>query len=463
MVKKTLTTLGILACGAMLGALMVAGISPRSEPKLAYPPHGLPETLKETPEGRASLNVLQEVLEYIGSNYVREVADKEAVELMVRGLTEIDPHTHFETPEEARQNRDTMVSGSFGGVGMTLSKSQNTERPGIVVVSALDDTPAHRKGIRAKDMIIKVNGEFIGTMKLQEVINLVRGAVGEPVTLTIFREGTPEPFDVTLVREVINIQLVKHELKPDGVGYVRIAQFAEPVCSRTSSVNKVGQAVRSLTEQNKKPLTGLVLDLRNNPGGFLHAADCVTNQFLAGSQYRNRDEATTISSESRGERRTIAGVYSRTDILGGKPLLILVDGGSASASEIVAGVLQMHGRAIVAGIEKTFGKGTLQTLLPITGGGTLRLTTGQYLIGPKGCERAVQGIGITPDILLKRGAKDPPASLELRERALPRSIGTAQQRQEECRYSFAVPESHKAAAYKMLKIMELEPLDAPSQ
>ncbi len=457
--KRTIIALVI---AVSLGLFVGATPPEQSERTITLPP-----SFENTSEGVAAFKRLREVLSFIGSDYLKKLTDKEIADLMLRGLMTADPHSIFLTPEESSEAQ-TQMRGSFGGIGIEVSKSDDPNLPGIMVVSPIDDTPGKEAGLQAKDLIIKVNGISTMNMTLKEIVNLIRGPVGDTVTLTIYRRGTAEPFDVAIVRAIVRIQFAKSELKLGGIGYIKLTQFGTSVCS------KMRDAITALVKENGKPLSGLVLDLQNNPGGLLTQAICVSNQFLDARRYTSSEQAVVLSVEERGQRKasadvitlrglaTLGGPFSVNDILDGKPVLVLINGGSASASELVSGILMTHGRAVVAGIEKSFGKGSIQTMIPLSDGSHIKLTTGQYMVGPSGCELAVQNVGITPDIMLKRTDKDPKEVATITERSLPHALDTARIENQNCRFHFVVPPEHKAAAYKMLPLVGREPVTAPT-
>jgi carboxyl-terminal processing protease len=331
-----------------------------------------------TSETYRQLNLFGEVFERVRADYVEDVADRKLIEDAINGmLSALDPHSSF---MNARAFRDTQIQtrGEFGGLGIEVSMENGL----IKVVSPIDDTPAFRAGVKPGDLIVQLDGEQVQGMTLQEAVERMRGPVDSRIKLTI-RRGTTEPFDVTLTRAVIRIQSVRSRVEGD-LGYVRITSFTE------QTDTGLRNAVQKMKEQLGNKLKGVVLDLRNNPGGLLDQAISVSDSFL--------DKGEIVST--RGRRAEDAQRYNAKpgDILQGLPIVMLINGGSASASEIVAGALQDHRRAILLGT-RSFGKGSVQTIIPLGGQGALRLTTARYYT-PSG--RSIQAQGIDPDIVVEQ-------------------------------------------------------------
>lgn len=343
------------------------------------------------------------VLSIVQKNYVEDVDTKRLVEGAINGmLAALDPHSAYLTPELYRELQ-VETKGSFGGLGIEI-----TNRNGMLtVVAPIEDTPAYRAGIKAQDVILKIDGEFTKDMTLVEAVKKMRGPKGTKVKLTIKRgEDSTALFDVTLVREIIKIQSVKWKALEDGYGYIRLTQFQE----RTDE--DVTKALRGL-EKAPGGLRGLVLDLRNNPGGLLTQAVKVTDLFL--------DAGLIVYTDGRLENQKQKYFAHKTSTWTGFPMVVLVNGGSASASEIVAGALQDHKRALVLGTT-TFGKGSVQTILPLDDSSALRLTTARYYT-PSG--RSIQATGIVPDIEMEQGmqlAQGERGGVVLREANLPRHL-----------------------------------------
>ena len=326
------------------------------------------------------LRTFTEVFARIKSDYVEPVEDKVLLENAIRGmLTGLDPHSAYLVPEDY-QDLQAGTSGEFGGLGIEVGMEDGF----IKVIAPIDDTPAQRAGVEAGDLIIRLDDTPVKGMSLADAVNLMRGQPGTSIVLTIVREGRDGPIRITIKRDVIQITSVRSRTLEPGFGYIRISQFQ----------NRTGQnlrdAVARLRDDAGDELKGLVLDLRNNPGGVLSAAVSVSDAFLK--------EGTIVYTEGRMDEAKLKFSAKGSDILDGIPLVVLVNAGSASASEIVAGALQDHRRAVIIG-EKTFGKGSVQTILPLDNGSALKLTTARYYT-PSGV--SIQARGIVPDITLDR-------------------------------------------------------------
>ncbi len=324
------------------------------------------------------LRAFTEIFGRIKKDYVEPVADKKLLEDAIRGmLTGLDPHSAY---LDAEDYKDLMegTSGQFGGLGIEVTM----ENGFVKVVSPIDDTPAKRAGLQAGDLIVKLNEKPVKGMSLGDAVKIMRGKVGEDITLTIIREGADAPIITVVTRDIIKVKSVKSRLLEKDYGYLRISSFQ----SRTGA--GVSEAIDSLVKENEGKLNGLVLDLRNNPGGVLHAAVEVSDAFL--------EEGLIVYTEGRIKNSQMRFNAEAGDLINKAPLVVLVNAGSASASEIVAGALQDHKRAIIMG-EKSFGKGSVQTVLPTTNGAAIKLTTARYFT-PLG--RSIQAEGIEPDILL---------------------------------------------------------------
>ncbi|HRD48269.1 MAG: S41 family peptidase [Candidatus Competibacter sp.] len=338
---------------------------------------------KETPpENRLPLDELRTftgVLDAVKQDYVEPVKDKDLLENAIRGmLSNLDPHSAY-LDAEAFQDLQIGTSGEFGGLGIEI----NQEEGFLKVIAPIDDTPAQRAGIRSGDLIIRLDDISVKGMSLADAIQRMRGKPNTPITLTIVREGVRKPLKFKLIREVIQVKSVKNRLLDPGFGYVRITQF------QSKTAQNLRQALQELEQQNKGPLRGMVLDLRNNPGGVLNGAVEVTDEFL--------ESGVIVQTKGRGNDSDQSFKATPEDLLKGAPLVVLVNGGSASASEIVAGALQDHRRALILG-ERTFGKGSVQTILPLGNGTAVKLTTARYYT-PNG--RSIQAEGIEPDIKVK--------------------------------------------------------------
>ena len=323
------------------------------------------------------LDLFGDAFERVRANYVREVEDAELINAAINGMvTSLDPHSSYMDPRDF-EDMQVQTRGEFGGLGIEV-----TSEDGLVkVVAPIDDTPAQRAGIQSGDFISAIDGISIQGMPLNEAVEKMRGPADSQVTLTVLRQGERTPFEVTITRAIIRVQSVRFERK-DDIGYIRISSFNE------RTVEGVENAVRELKRQIGVGTRGYVIDLRSNPGGLLDQAIGVTDEFLSGGE--------VVSTRGRRPQDTQRYNARAGDIADGKPVVVLIDEGSASASEIVAGALQDHRRATVIGIT-SFGKGSVQTIIPLGGqnGGALRLTTARYYT-PSG--RSIQATGIAPDI-----------------------------------------------------------------
>ena len=356
---------------------------------------------KEAYEG---IETFTNILSIIQKNYVDDVQTKQLIEGAVNGmLVSLDPHSAYLTPELYKELQ-VETKGSFGGLGIEITNKSGM----LTVVAPIEDTPAYRAGIKSGDVILKIDGEFTKDMTLVEAVKRMRGKPDTKVKLTIKRETPNQLFDTTLTREIIKIQSVKSKGLEKGYGYLRVTQFQE----RTDD-----DLERSIKQLDKEygGLQGVVLDLRNNPGGLLTQAVKIADMFLDGGLIVYTDGRLENQKQKYFAHKP--GTYSEF------PMVVLVNGGSASASEIVAGALQDHKRALVLGTT-TFGKGSVQTILPLDESSALRLTTARYFT-PNG--RSIQATGIVPDITMDQGVKlakgDKPSSVgPLREANLPRHL-----------------------------------------
>ncbi len=322
------------------------------------------------------LNLFGDVFERVRAEYVEPISDRTAVENAINGmLTGLDPHSSY---LNLRSYRDMQVQtrGEFGGLGIEVTQ----ENGYIKVISPIDETPAARAGVKAGDLITHLNGDSVQGLSLQEAVEQMRGERGTAIKILIRREGAAQPIEMSLTREVIRPQVVRFRMEGNDIGYVRLTSFNEQTDAG------LRRALDSLRQQAGNNLKGIVLDLRNNPGGLLDQAVQVTDDFL--------DKGEIVSTRARRPDDAQRWNAKAGDIAQGLPVVVLINGGSASASEIVAGALQDHRRAIVLGV-KSFGKGSVQTVMPIPGNGAIRLTTARYYT-PSG--RSIQGTGIEPDI-----------------------------------------------------------------
>jgi len=326
------------------------------------------------------LKLFSEVIYIIQKDYVEETKSKDLIYGAIKGMLEtLDPHSGFMPPNMFKDMQDE-TKGRFEGIGIGI-----TIKEGVLTVegSPIEDTPAFKAGIQSGDQILKIEGEPTKNLSLFEAVKRIRGQKGTKVTITIMREGFTQPQDFTLIRDVIPVRSVRHELLEKSYGYIRISQFQE----KTDS--EFDKAMKALEEESKGNLKGLVLDLRNNPGGLLDQAVKVADHFVG--------SGIIVSIDGRREEQRQKWVAHPEPIATRYPLVVLVNNGSASGSEIVAGAIQDHGRGILVGTQ-TFGKGSVQTIIPLKDGSGLRLTTARYYT-PNG--RSIQAKGIVPDIIVK--------------------------------------------------------------
>jgi carboxyl-terminal processing protease len=325
------------------------------------------------------LKVFTDVIGLIQKDYVEETKSKDLVYGAIKGMLEtLDPHSAFMPPNMYKEMQEE-TRGRFEGLGIEI-----TVKDGILtVVSPIEGTPAYRAGVLAGDQIIKIDGEPTKNFTLVDSVKRLRGPRGTKVTITIMREGLTKPKDFTLVRDVIPVRSVRYELLEKNYGYIRLSQFQE------KTDGEFEKAMKALEEESKGALKGLVLDLRNNPGGLLDQAVKISDRFI--------ESGVIVSVEGRKEDQKMKFYAHADGNVSRYPLVVLVNGGSASGAEIVAGALQDHGRGILVGTQ-TFGKGSVQTIIPLKDGSGLRLTTARYYT-PNG--RSIQAKGIVPDIIVK--------------------------------------------------------------
>jgi carboxyl-terminal processing protease len=332
------------------------------------------------------LDLFGDIFERIRGQYVEEVDSEKLIEAAINGmLTSLDPHSSYLSAKDF-DDMQVQTRGEFGGLGIEVTQEEGF----VKVVSPMDDTPADAAGVEAGDFITHVNAESVLGLTLDEAVELMRGPIGSEIIITIVREGTPEPFDVSIIRDTIKLTAVRGRTVGSTV-VLRVTTFNDQTYSGLEAELK--KQVEALGGMEK--VDGFVLDLRNNPGGLLNQAIMVSDAFL--------DKGEIVSTRGRsvadGERFNA----ETGDLTGGKAMVVLINGGSASASEIVAGALQDHRRAIVVGT-KSFGKGSVQTLVPLRGDGAMRLTTARYYT-PSG--RSIQALGVAPDIIVNQPKVDP--------------------------------------------------------
>ena len=361
----------------------------------------------ESPDVYEYLKTYSDVLDLVKKNYVDNVKDKDLIYASIKGMLEsLDPHSSFMTPEMYKEMQ-TETKGEFGGIGIEI-----TIKDGFpTVITAIEDTPAYKAGMKANDHIIRIDGKSTKNMSLMDVVRLIRGQKGKAVVLTVVREGVAAPKDYQVVRDTIVVKSVKFRMLDPEYGYIRITQFQE----KTS--RDLDTALADIRKSTKdKPLKGIVVDLRNDPGGLLDQAVEVSDRFM-------QDGLITYIEGRRQEQKVkFFAKKNNADFSG--PLVVLVNEGSASGSEIVAGALQDSKRAIIVGT-KTFGKGSVQTILPLSDGSAVRLTTAKYYT-PKG--RSIQAEGIQPDIVVENGltrSKDKERIAPLKERDLDKHLENA--------------------------------------
>jgi len=333
------------------------------------------------------LSLFGDVFERVRAEYVEPTSDRDLVENAINGmLTGLDPHSNY---MNAKAFRDMQVQtrGEFGGLGIEVTQDNGF----IKVISPIDDTPASRAGVKAGDLILALDGKTVQGLTLNEAVERMRGSPNSRISLTVRREGADKPLELSMMREIIHIQVVRQRLEQGDIGYIRLTSFNE----QTDAALKKGY--QTLKQQSGDKLRAIVLDLRNNPGGLLDQAVSVSDDFI--------DQGEVVSTRARHpEDSQRWNAKKDGDITGGIPLVVLINGGSASASEIVAGALQDHRRAVLLGT-RSFGKGSVQTVIPLPGNGAMRLTTARYYT-PSG--RSIQGLGIAPDVEVQASRTDTP-------------------------------------------------------
>lgn len=359
--SKKLSVLAVIALSLMLG------MSNACAEKAAKP--------AEEADTYELLNLFGEVMERAKTSYVEEVDDKKLIESAINGmLVSLDPHSSY-LDAQSYKYMNEQTKGKFGGLGIEVTMENGV----VKIVSPIDDTPAAKAGLKPGDYITNIDGEQVIGMSLNDAVDKMRGKVGSKVKLTIRRVGE-KPFEVTLKREEVKIQSVKNDIKSGDVAYIRITSFSG------DTDKMVEKAIIQAKKELKGNIKGVVLDVRNNPGGLLDQAVNISDLFL--------DKGEIVSTRSRNEEDTVRYTAKEGDITEGLPIVVMINDGSASASEILAGALQDHKRAIILG-EKSFGKGSVQTVVPLGKYGAMRLTTARYYT-PSG--RSIQATGIIPDV-----------------------------------------------------------------
>ncbi|PKQ11588.1 MAG: peptidase S41 [Alphaproteobacteria bacterium HGW-Alphaproteobacteria-1] len=332
------------------------------------------------------LDLFGDIFERVRAQYVEDVDTRKLIEAAINGmLTSLDPHSSYLSPDDA-ENMQVQTRGEFGGLGIEV-----TQEDGFVkVVSPMDGTPADQAGIEPGDFITHVDGESVLGLTLNEAVDRMRGPVGSEIIITVVRQGTAEPFDVSIIRDTIKLTAVRARTERDAI-VLRVTTFNDQTFSNLeSSLNEQVEALGGIDK-----ISGIVLDLRNNPGGLLTQAIKVSDAFL--------EKGEIVSTRGRNVQDGERFNATPGDLAQGKPIVVLINGGSASASEIVAGALQDHNRAIVVGT-KSFGKGSVQTVMPLRGNGAMRLTTSRYYT-PSG--RSIQALGVSPDIVVEQPRRAP--------------------------------------------------------
>lgn len=403
--RSTFSQAGLVIGGVLIGVAISLNYSAIAQRETT----SLPLPIEE-------LRAFTEVFGRVKSDYVEPVADKKLITEAINGmLTGLDPHSAY-LDQEAFKEMQVGTQGEFGGLGIEVGMEDGFVR----VVSPIDDTPASRAGVKAGDLIVKLDETSVKGMTLNDAVKRMRGKPNTPIVLTIVRKGETKPIVLTLTRAVIKIQSVKSKLLEPGYAYVRVSQFQE------HTGETMAHAIERMFKENQGPMKGMVLDLRNDPGGLLNGAVAVSAAFLP-------KDALVVYTDGRTEDAKMKLNASPEHYLRGRnkedflkrlpkeaktvPMVVLVNGGSASASEIVAGALQDHDRAVIMG-QQTFGKGSVQTILPLGNNTAIKLTTARYYT-PKG--RSIQAKGITPDIPLDEFATDRTA-LKLREADLTKHL-----------------------------------------
>ncbi|RKZ65075.1 MAG: peptidase S41 [Gammaproteobacteria bacterium] len=357
------------------------------------------------------LRNFSDIFARVKSDYVEEVDDKTLLEHAIRGmLTGLDPHSTYLSPEEYKELK-IGTTGKFGGLGIQVGMEDGF----VKVISPIDDTPAFRAGLESGDLIIRLNDKSVKGMTLNDAVKIMRGKPGTDIKLTVIREGADKPLPFTVTRDIISVNSVKSRILEPDYGYIRISNF------QSKTARDLVTEISKLKKDNKNELKGLVLDLRNNPGGVLSAAADVSDAFI--------NDGKLVYTKGRIENTEFEFNAKPGDIMNGSPVVVLINGGSASASEIVAGALQDHRRAVIMG-SKSFGKGSVQTIQELRSGGAVKITTARYFT-PNG--RSIQGEGITPDIVLEKYTitdTKTEASLRIKESDLTGSITNPTKSQE---------------------------------
>ena len=373
MVRK----LGILALGIVIGATVALSVLSGIQQSGPAQAAGI-NTYRQ-------LSIFGDIFERVRASYVTEPSEEDLVENAINGmLTSLDPHSSYLNPKDFTDMR-VQTKGEFGGLGIEVTMENEL----VKVVSPIDETPAMKAGVLAGDLISKIDGDNVRGLSLEQAVEKMRGEVNTPIVLTILREGADGPIDITIIRDVIKIRSVRHRVEDGDIGFVDINAFNEQTFSGLEkAIGKIREEV------GDEKLKGYIIDLRLNPGGLLDQAVNVSDTFL--------DRGLIVSTRGRNPDEARRHSAKPGDLTGGKPVVVLINGGSASASEIVAGALQDHKRATIVGT-RSFGKGSVQTIIPLGSNGALRLTTALYYTP---ADRSIQGTGITPDIKVEQPLPD---------------------------------------------------------
>jgi carboxyl-terminal processing protease len=326
------------------------------------------------------LNLFGDVFDRVRSDYVEEPDSEKLIDTAINGmLTGLDPHSSYMNPKRFK-DMQVQTRGEFGGLGIEVTMENEV----VKVVAPIDETPAQKAGILANDLITHIDGKEVRGMNLNEAVDMMRGKVKTPIVLTIVRKGMDAPFDVKIIRDIIKIRAVRYNVESDDIGYIRISSFND------QTQDNLEKAIAKLKEDLGDNLKGYVLDLRNNPGGLLNQAISVSDSFL--------ERGVIVSTRGRSGSETDRSTATSGDLSDGKKIVVLINGGSASASEIVAGALQDHKRATILGT-RSFGKGSVQTIIPLGSEGAIRLTTARYYTPSN---NSIQAKGIVPDIKIEQ-------------------------------------------------------------
>ncbi|MFM1956270.1 MAG: Carboxy-terminal-processing protease [Pseudomonadota bacterium] len=433
--------ISLITIGAVLGITL----------SLNYPAIAEKNTKPQLPLDE--LRTFAEVYGKIKSDYVESVEDKKLINEAINGmLTGLDPHSSF-LDVEGFKDLQAGTQGEFGGLGIEVGMEDGL----VKVISPIEDSPAFKAGIKSGDLIMQLDEKLVKGMSLNDAVKIMRGKPNTPIKLTVLRKGENKPLYITLTRAIIKTQSVKYKLSEPNYPYLRITQFQE------HTGEDLAKAIKTLREQNKGPFKGLVLDLRNNPGGLLNAAVGVSGAFIPKdalvvyTEGRTPDAKMQLTANPANYSRGGESADYLKDLpadIKSIPMVVIVNGGSASASEIVAGALQDHKRAVIMGTQ-SFGKGSVQTILPMNNGTAIKLTTARYFT-PNG--RSIQAKGIVPDIIVEDPANPSDAGLNLREADLSRHLSNPKEAEAPAKTEAAKPASPKEESKE--KHVEFKPIEA---